>query len=89
MNPFKNLRESLARTRKNIQQSFDDTFADMDKTLDTFGESIIDLDEGVENVPEGSERITVTEEVRPDGTRVTTRTVVRHTTSVTKTEVKR
>jgi hypothetical protein len=89
VNPFKSLRESLARTRKSVQQSIDDTFADMDKTLDTFGESIIDLDDDLKNVPEGSEKVTVTEETYPDGRRVTTRTVVRHSTSVTKVEVKK
>jgi hypothetical protein len=89
VNPFKSLRDSLARTQKQIRDSLDATFADMDKTLDAFGDSIVDLDDDLKNVPEGSERVTVMEEVRPDGTRVTTRTVVRHSTSVTRMEVKK
>lgn len=50
---------------------FDDAFAEMDKAC-------AEMDAELKDAPaEGLEKETVVEEVRPDGTRVTTRTVVR------------
>jgi len=72
MNPFKGLRESL----KQAFSSIDEAFASMDKTFD-------DMDEAFKDAPaEGTEKETIVEEVRPDGTRVITRTILKRTTRI-------
>jgi len=64
---------------ENAFKTFDKGFEQVEEAFDQLDEEMPKLDRDLKDIKPGEEKETVTEERRPDGTVITTRTVIRKT----------
>lgn len=73
-----NFKESMTATLASMKRSVGEMFGDFEQVMDGIPDDK-ELDKDFKEVLNGKERVTVAEEIRPDGTRVKTTTTVRVT----------